>query len=694
MSRLRLATWAALALAGTSGVAWACADGGCDVRWKLGSQEMDCASRATLAPGNDTRVNMLLLLRDRAGLGTEALKPTEVDYEYFEGGETFYSWRKLNAGLFPGRYDYWSGFGAKEGDRRGSRCASLASGSAAFNAALSANGSVPAGERVALANIRKRLVEACDGKDGDGLAMDSANINSSPGQAFLEYLNASEAFYREDYARAQQGFAGLSKSSDAWLKETAAYMIGRVALNAAQATAIHQYGWFEGPEKVDQAQVRASRAGFASYLKAWPQGRYAASARGLERRLAWLAGDSAALAKAYGGMVTTVDPGSEAATTLVEEIDNKLLFSTGIEAQADGPLLLAALDLARMRPSYGADGEGPPKLTAAELEAQAPKFASDKPLFDYLRATHAFYVAKDYRRVLALIPDDARAARHSNLGFSRQVLRGMALAALKDRNEGGFWQEFLSGTKGSWQRSTVELGLALNWERNGKVDAVFAPGSPITDRSIREVLLINSATAPILRRAVTVRALPIDLRDKAQYTLLTNELIRGDFAAFAADVKLPLAKADGAANIFTKGKVSDGYPCAPIAVTAAALAKTPQDIPGRMCLGDFMRLNGLDYYEGQYWRAPKPDELGGHARGFTAPRQYRSSYYTSVIANPRAAPNDKAYALYRAVMCYAPSGMNDCGGADVPVGQRKAWFTQLKRDYPASQWAKKLRIYW
>ena len=45
-------------------------------------------------------------------------------------------------------------------------------------------------------------------------------------------------------------------------------------------------------------------------------------------------------------------------------------------------------------------------------------------------------------------------------------------------------------------------------------------------------------------------------------------------------------------------------------------------------------------------------------------------------------------------MCYAPSAMNDCGGADVSKSQRKAWFDQLKRDYPQSPWAKKLRYYW
>ncbi len=683
----------ALAAVLAAPAAFGCADGGCEVSWKLSAQEMDCASRATLAPGNDTRVNMLLLLRDRGGLDTAALKPVEVEYADDTGGETFYSWRNLNGGLFPGRYDYWSGFGGKDGDRRGSRCVSLAGGDVEFAAALTANQSVPASERAALISARNRMVDACDGK---GASDQWPAAASAAGRSFLGYLQAAEAFYLENFAGAARGFAALQGAPDPWVKETASYMAARTALNAAQVPAIGEYGFFEAKD-VDQAQVRAARTGFATYLKAWPQGRYAASAQGLARRVAWLAGDSAGLAKAYSGLFDRVDPGSEAATTLVEEVDTKLIASGDVEPAAEGPLLLATLDLMRMRPTYDGssdDGEGPPKLTAAELEAQAPRFASNKALFDYLRATHAFYVAKDYRRVLTLVPDDARALRHSNLNFSRQVLRGMALAALKDRNEAGFWQELLAGTKGSWQRSTVELGLALNWERSGKIDAVFAPGSPITDPSIRSVLLVNSASAPVLRRAVTDRGLSADLRDKAQYTLLTNELIRGDYAAFAADVKLPLAKPGGEANIFAKGKVGDGYPCAPLAVTVAALARTPQDIPGRLCLGDFMRLNNLDYYEGQYWRAPKPDELGGHARGFTAPRLYRSSFYTSVIADSRAAPNDKAYALYRAVMCYAPSGNNDCGGADVPVAQRKAWFTQLKRDYPASQWAKKLRLYW
>ena len=66
----------------------------------------------------------------------------------------------------------------------------------------------------------------------------------------------------------------------------------------------------------------------------------------------------------------------------------------------------------------------------------------------------------------------------------------------------------------------------------------------------------------------------------------------------------------------------------------------------------------------------------------------------AVMANPKAEPEDKSYALYRAINCYAPSGSNGCGSQDLPVSQRKAWFNTLKQQHGASQWAKQLKYYW
>jgi hypothetical protein len=149
MKRTGFAAWTALALAASTGIAWACADPGCEVAWTLSSQELDCSSRATLAPGNDTRVNLLLLLRDRAGLDFKGLASPEQDMTWTNGGDTFYSWRQLNMALHPGRYEYFGGFAAAENSRAGSRCVSLESGAAAFNAALAANRALPAGQQCA-----------------------------------------------------------------------------------------------------------------------------------------------------------------------------------------------------------------------------------------------------------------------------------------------------------------------------------------------------------------------------------------------------------------------------------------------------------------------------------------------------------------------------------------------------------------
>ena len=65
-----------------------------------------------------------------------------------------------------------------------------------------------------------------------------------------------------------------------------------------------------------------------------------------------------------------------------------------------------------------------------------------------------------------------------------------------------------------------------------------------------------------------------------------------------------------------------------------------------------------------------------------------------MIANPKAAKEEKAYALYRAINCYAPSGNNSCGSQEIPLSQRKGWFNTLKRQYGTSQWAKQLKYYW
>ena len=689
----------ALGLAAFAAPVQASGDYGCTPRWTLFNGGYGCNDSAVLAPGNDSRVNLYYLLRDRQGVGTAGLSyaaPSES--EDLGSGHNFLGW-----GGFAQAFYRLSSTGEDEGAHSGSRCISLASGDAAFGAALQANRGVPAADRTALTSARGLLGQTCG----------SANftptwpaVASGAGREYLGYLQAANAFYAGQWDEARGGFATLKVSRDPWLAETAAYMLPRTELNAAQAATFDDYGSFGGPDKVDRAALGRARTGFADYLKRYAKGRYADSAQGLTRRLLWLGGDVAGLSREYERMLVATPVADAAVLALVQEIDNKLLVAKGRDA-ADGPLLLATIDLMLMRQGERYEGESTaaPEITAAQIAAQEPRFAGRADLFGFVQANHAFYVAKDMRRVLALIPDQARQAKLSPLQFSRQVLRGQALAALKDRNEAGFWRELLPGATALYQRPVVELALALNLERAGKLAEVFAPGSPIGERAVREILLANVAGPDLLRVQARRADRPQHERDVALFTLLQKQLLYGNYAGFVSD--LALVRGDAATEggtwdlheqrqvplgLFRGGKWSEDYACAPLVRSVGALARNPRDAKALLCLGDFYRINGFD--SARWANPPKADELGGTRTLFPGRAIPRSALYDAVIADGAAGANEKAYALYRAVYCYAPNGTSDCGGADVDKAQRQAWFQRLKRDYPGSEWAKKLRYYW
>ena len=395
---------------------------------------------------------------------------------------------------------------------------------------------------------------------------------------------------------------------------------------------------------------------------------------------------------------------------MLDEIDDKFLFAEGAAEAIDGPWLLAMHDLMRMRQAsaeFASDDEyerhGLPLLTADELAAQQPAFAGQPQLYAFLQANHAFYVAHDYRAVLRLLPDDARRPAYTPLQFSAQVLRGMALAELGDRNEAGFWLELLGGAKGLYQRPTVELGLALNWERSGQVAQVFAAGSPIGDARIRAILLEHSAGPEILRAVATDAGRPRSERDLAAYVLLYKQLSRAAYAAAARDLAQVRADAplesysdetqqqQTPLGVYLRGAFSDAYACPDLRETVARLASNPRDVNGRLCLGDFYRLNGFDtsYLD----LAPGEGELGSFAAYPGAPIP-RSALYADIIGEPGVRREDRAYALYRAIYCYAPSRNNTCGGEEVPEAQRQAWFRRLKGEFADTRWGREIEYYW
>lgn len=700
------ASVAALALLAPSGPAQASGDSGCYPAWTLYNRGMACSNSAALAPGNDSRVNLFYLLRDKQGATSAGVTHARRKWEGRAYGHSFFDWGLLRLAYFPKAEDE-----QRAGpDFLGSTCVSLASGDAGFGAAVRANARIPATEREALVKGREMLAARCGTTEAAFAPAWPDGIASAPGKEFLSYLQSADAFYAGNWLAARTGFSQLARSRDPWLAETATYMVPRVDLNAAQANSFNEWGDLDRKKAADETGLASARSGFEAYAKRYAKGRYVASAQGLVRRTMWLGADTTGLAREYERLLTATPAGQEASADLIQEIDNKLLIPQGTTPTGegiDGPLLLATIDLMLMR-SYGEDDKA--GITAAQIAAQESRFAGRTDLFGLVQANHAFYVAQDMRRVLQLIPDDARRRAFSPIQFSRQVLRGMALASLKDRNEAGFWREMLNGADRLYQRPLVELALAMNYERAGKMPDIFGAGSPITDGAIREILMIKVAGPDILRGQAKDASRDRHERDVALFTLLFQNLRRGHYAAFGNDSALIDAGANADAGIwnlqqqdtvpvglFRAGKWSDGYACPALSATAATLARNPREAKARLCLGDFYRLNGFDGYgepDDYGGSKPRPEELGQSRSLFPGKDMPRGTLYTDLIADVATPAPEKAYALYRAVNCYAPNGNNACGGADVEQSQRQAWFQRLKREFPQSPWAQKARYYW
>ncbi len=684
-------------------------DDSCYPAWKLASPSYDCAGRIALTPGNDSRLNLFLLWRSRATVAEAGISYPAHEFEERDFEHSFVSWAGIGDTYFPKP--------KTDGDsvddtRNGSRCDSAADGAQAFAAALTTDHSLPTAERDALTKARANLNPNCSATPAtpSGAAW-PMGIASSSGQAFLGYLEAIDAFYRGDWDKARGLLTPLVHARQRWVAETSAYMIIRVELGAAIANDYDKYGDFVGPAQADHAAATRAGAAIATYLHGWPRGSYAASAKGLERRALWLADDQAGLGRAYEALLTQTPANSPEIIALIEEIDAKLLTAAGANQKVDTPLLLATLDLMRMRSVVADDGtHSAPLLPPAEFAAQQAHFAGRPEVYAFLQAAHAYYLDHDAQAVLKLAPAGASQAAYRPLDFSGQVLHGMTLADLHDSGEAAYWRGMLAGANALYQRPLVELALARNFERSGHIAAAFAPGSPLTEPDQRTILLQHDASQALLRSLARGGGRDEKERASAAFTLLWKELSRRHYADFLSDFSLvgsaaptPAPAPDAAADDTDSGDnqrlkqfagdiPSDGYTCPKLTATVATLARSPTDANALLCLGDFYR-NGMNGFAALDDYAPA-DQLGSGPSDFPGAPVLRGRLYEMVIADPRAGPAEKAYALYRAVNCYAPSGGNDCGGQDVPKAQRRAWFEQLKHDYAASSWAESLRYYW
>ena len=697
-----------------------------------------CSNMAFLSPSNDSRVNLLLLLADlRAAKFNTPLARSPAP----SADPPLFLWAQLVDRLGSPADQAALKVSGTGAERSSLPCPGTLPPDDSFVHAMAADNTFKPNQRDALFAARVHTQSGCNAEAAEEAIKSAQKLTSGmPTEAYALYLEGAAAFWRSDFDKAATAFASLQGAKPAWVRETATYMTARSLLNRAQVGAFDQYGSFTRDWHADPDTVGQAEAALDKYLQQYPDGAYTLSARGLKRRGYWLAHDTARLEEEYGALLLLPpDQRNLSDVELVQEIDNKVANpldtdgTTRNSASDDrllqathNPLLLAMLDLQAMRTPETGAGQADlgtrhdDPLPVTTLQAQKPFFAQAMPLFEYLLAVHAFYVDNQPAEALRLLPDAARQSSFNYLQFSRQILRGMALEAQKDRNALGFWTQMLPGAKAPYEGPALQLAIAWHEERAGEIRNVFAPASSVRYPYLREILLAHVADATLLRtQAQNTSAAPRE-RDIALFTLLYKEATSGKAADFLKDLALvpPNASVDGdfaldapsesyyvpegsqppsaiPLGIFLHDKTDTtnaGFGCPGLRSTELQLTRDPDNPTAQLCLADFLRLNpSVTYLMESTSRA---DELGGTPSLFPGSNFVRMDVYTAVLADPKSSRNDKAFALFRAVNCYASSGYNHCGGKDVPKAQRKLWFTTLKKDYAGTRWANELQYYW
>ncbi len=580
-----------------------------------------------------------------------------------------------------------------------------------FIAALQSENALTAEQRKALAQIRLALLAEGNAVDSNDHVGSATWAPDSAAGAFYRYLSAARAFYYGNYSVALNTFSQLAKNPQQWVAQAASYMLIRTALNMSTQSAQDEYDMFDA-RSVNKQQVRQALEYVQAYLAAWPNGVYRDSAVGLQRRMAWYLQDWPVLGPKYETALMHA-PDATSLKNLVAETDSKFLsrdsyglgFDNDFVSDAKMPLLSFTQSLRFLREYYRTSSSGP-KITADSLKELQLLFnqAGRQPLGDYLHIAWLYWQQQDYQAVLAAVTPQAEVSDDDLPGFSQQVLYGYAQMALKQWPQAlAHWKSLLAHTQNGERRAFLQAQVAAVEVEQQNVGRLFAAGSPVTNLRYRSLVLKTLASPDLLRQQVS-KGMNDDERTIALHTLLMRDLMAHDYSAWLADIALKnnIAHPAGGddfsdvslAQFGWDGKTAEtGYYCHPLHDTVQSLAQSPSGSHSLNCLGEFIRTTNAQI---NTW-----PESGGNAGLDTAIERQkpvtqpdRMALYRQVINNPNSEPEDKSFALYRAVMCYAPSGYNDCGGQDVSKAQRRQWFNQLHRDYPGNIWAKQLRYYW
>lgn len=661
------------------------------------SEYTACNALPALTPANDNQVNILLLLSDlglaklKFGTDSESLWYTSTSTVPFETKSLTATAVNLTKNARQP---------SKPLDNSNSEyCNTILNSQQDFIQQVKADKRLSSAERDLLIKARSQL-KTCD----DHISLITVDPNwSVTARQFASYLNGSIAFYNTNFSIASKIYSALASADQPWIKETTQYMLIRSHLNETYQSGLGEYGDLDH-SKINQQLLKNTYDSISQYLKLYPTGRYAASARGLLRRCYWIGGQQQLLVNELAWQIN--NPKSPfynlEMNNLAYEIDRHVFQSPLFKAQyLKDPFLLAIYDLMQMRKPVSAEDR---VISWSELNSQKAVFKTQPELFQYLQASHLFYVQNKPSEALNYLSNQQSSHSNSYLALSQILLKGRITEKVgQSANTQQYWENLLTKAKSPEQRGLFELMLYPYYAKQQKANFFAGGNSKITEYFLQRSFITERANEQSLMTIVQDKSASEDQKNLALNTVLEKSLIHQNYALFnQAYTFLPknvaqyvfsdsnyvtYKKQPPLGNFVWKGTtISSKISCPDLYTLTQKLQVEPKDSSLRLCLGEYMRsdkayrLSGITESEKQYSTLQGPI----FARGQVYKEIIKSTSNTDL----------KAYALYRAIMCYSPGGLNDCQDTDVAKSVRKQWFDQIKRDYPETSWAKSLKYYW
>lgn len=689
----------------------------------------------TLDTGNDTQANLYLLLADKGLIyfdTTDSKNPYNNHIHAYPLSLDALKSSAVNVAKNPKQ----SFLAQSETSDHAEYCNSFYTGIEALNNALEIDPSLTAKEKQQLLQFRQAIRSECaDSFNHEALVVNDVSFPlkwSIHAQPYADYILANQLFYLgkpSDFYSAQTIYRSLSllKTNNnpglSWLIDTSNYMLIRTGINRIFRLGSEDYNY--NPDRVDPKIIATTQKAIDNYLNRFKDGHHAASARGLQRRLYWLTGQQDQLIDEIEWQIN--HPKSKLfnlnSRLLPEEIERRVFFlnydkTLDINKLQD-PILITSFALYRLRPEDSYFSIKPLKLN--DIEQLKPKFKDRMDLYRYLTATYYMVQQNNPRRALYYLPTDSPKGKMSYVEFSQYALKARALQELgREDKANQLWNQLHHLPKLPFQDRLTDLAIALQADQTNDYSELFGNKATIKSQTLKMRIIKYSADPELLQQIANRYPATNSLGAEARYALLSKSLMHGRYADYLKykhylpkNYQQYLGYDSEDETLWYMPRFSDfnwqgetissNINCQDLTTTVIHLKQDPLDRLQNICLAEFIRDSDMVYHLNDYdkdyhvsteaysnYRYPY---LGDIPSRFNGRKLNRLDMYKSIFATNKK-DELSAYALHRALGCFASSGNNHCSDEEVDISVRKAWFKRLKSNFKNTSWAQNQKYYW